>query len=166
MAEVFRPVQVVFTRWVSHFPDAHASGDVLQLAIAVDFAGQAIQGVVGKYQFDDVFPQPLNSVALGFDDHAIFNRGVAGSYGALACSSGSRNVHAANATGTECLQARCVAQGGNGSSALVSSDKLEYGLSGHHFPANAVEHCSRGLRAEEVGCCVFSLHRLNRLCCR
>ena len=65
-------VQMVLTlEAIAHLPQAHGAGHVLQLAIAVGRAGQAVQRVVRDVQLHDVAPQLRQFAGLGGNSHAL-----------------------------------------------------------------------------------------------
>ena len=57
MASVLFVMLVVFAFWIPYFPDPDFRSHVLQLAIPIDLTGQAIEGVIGQYQFNDILSQ-------------------------------------------------------------------------------------------------------------
>ncbi|MDT4831411.1 hypothetical protein FQZ97_649210 [compost metagenome] len=94
-------VQVVFAaETVAHLAQPHGSGHVLQLAVAVGRAGQAVQRVVGDVQLHDVAAQLGQFPVLRRDLHAGFGRGGAGGRQATAAF----DLHGAQAARAEGLE--------------------------------------------------------------
>ena len=80
MGEILFAVQMIRTGRIPHAADAHFRGHGLQLAIAIHLAGQAVQGVIGQDQFDDVPAQPLHLGRFRENVHPVGDRGVAGGH--------------------------------------------------------------------------------------
>ena len=67
---------------VAHFAQADSTRHVLQFAIAIGGAGEAIERMVGDVELHDALAQRVQGVRLGADDHAFFCGGGAGGGGA------------------------------------------------------------------------------------
>jgi hypothetical protein len=100
---------MILALWVPDTPDPHLRRNGLQFTIIVDFTGKAIQGMIRKYQFNDILSQSGNFIRIGI------NVGV-GTYRSVA--RGNRfsvpvylqcHFNAANPTGSEGLQIRRIA---------------------------------------------------------
>lgn len=65
MGGVFLRIQVILATGIADLPNADLGGHPLQLAISVRLADEAIQGMVGEDQFDDVPAQPLHVGGIG-----------------------------------------------------------------------------------------------------
>ena len=59
---------------VAHFAQAHGAGHVLQFAIAVGRAGQAVERMVGDVKLHHALAQPLEPVGLRAHHHAVGDR--------------------------------------------------------------------------------------------
>ena len=59
MTEVLLAMQMGFPFWVSNFANSYLSRYGLKLAISIDFAGQTVQRMVGKYQLYNVLSQAI-----------------------------------------------------------------------------------------------------------
>ena len=97
---LFRRQVVAPLAAVALFPQPHGAGHVLQLAVAVGCAGQAVQRVIGDVQLHDVATQAGQVICLGGHLHARLDGGGTGSRVALATG----DFHQAQAAGTEGLQ--------------------------------------------------------------
>ena len=69
---------------VSHLAQAHRAGHVLQFAIAIGRAGQAVERVLGDIELHHALAEPLQSVGLGVHHHAFGDRRGAGGGRAVA----------------------------------------------------------------------------------
>jgi hypothetical protein len=98
-------VEMILTiETVAHVSQADGAGHVLQLAIAVRRAGQAIQGVVGNIQFHYVASEACDRFGLRADLHAGLDPGRAGRRVTIA----ALDLDDTQTAGTERLQAvRC-----------------------------------------------------------
>ncbi len=85
---------------VAHFAQAHDAGHVLQLAMPVRGAGEAIQGMVGDVQLHPPAPHIGDLLVLGRDLHALRRRRGAGGGQALRAF----DLHQAEAAGAERFQ--------------------------------------------------------------
>ena len=128
VTEVFAAVEMVFPFRVTHFANAHLSGHVLQFAIAVHFAGQAVQRVIGQHQFDDVAAQLLHALRIGVDHQPFLDGRMTGGNGFESAVAGPGYFHAANPAGAERLQIGRVAEGGYIFFAFVPLEKGEDGF--------------------------------------
>jgi hypothetical protein len=54
MREILLTVEVVGSFRVAYFADADAGGDRLEFAVAIHFAGEAVEWMVRENEFDDV----------------------------------------------------------------------------------------------------------------
>jgi hypothetical protein len=130
MAEVFFPVQMVFSFGVSDVPDAHLSGHGLEFAVVVDLTGQAIEGMVGEDEFNDIFPQPVDPlrvrVHVAVRDSGCMARCLCLA-GAVALEG---HIYAAYPTTSERVEIWGIAEGWHKSFAQVSSDYREEGFTG------------------------------------
>ena len=61
-----------------HLAQAHRAGHVLQFAIAIGGAGQAVQRVVADVKLHHALADTGDIVGLGMDDHAFGHRRRAG----------------------------------------------------------------------------------------
>ena len=59
-------------------PQAYDAGHILQFAIAIRRAGEAIQRMVGDIEFHHAFAERMELVALRMHDHAVLGRCGAG----------------------------------------------------------------------------------------
>ena len=59
---------------IAHIAQAHRAGHILQFAITIGRAGQAIERMVGDIQLHHALAQLLQPFGLGVDDHAGGNR--------------------------------------------------------------------------------------------
>ena len=89
------------THAVAHVAQAGHARHVLQLAVAIGAAGQAVQGVVGDVELHHPFAQVLQFGGLGAHDHARFGRRGARSREAFAAF----DLHQAQTARAEGLQA-------------------------------------------------------------
>src|SRR5690606_9021740 len=79
VAFVFLGIEVVGTIVaVTHFAQAHRAGHVLQFAVAVGGAGQAVQRVIGDVELHHTFADFGDFGILGSDLQAWLNRRGAG----------------------------------------------------------------------------------------
>ena len=69
---------VGLVRLVAHVAQAHGAGHVLQFAVAVGRAGQAIEGMVGDIKLHHPAAQLAHLFRMGMDDHALGHRRRAG----------------------------------------------------------------------------------------
>ena len=113
MAVVLGAVQVVFAIGVAHIADAHFCGYCLQLAIVVHLAGEAVEGVVGEDQLDDVLTQFLDAVGVGIDVRAWHNGGMARRHGFRRPAWCQGHIHTAHAARPEWVEVGSIAQGGH-----------------------------------------------------
>jgi hypothetical protein len=86
---------------IAHIAQAGHAGHVLQLAVAVGAAGQAVQRVVADVELHHALAQVLQLRRLGVHHHAVFGRRRARGRIALAAF----DLDQAQPTGTERLQA-------------------------------------------------------------
>ena len=94
---------------VAHFAQAHRAGHVLQFAIAIGRAGQAIERMVGDVELHHALAQRRQARRLGLHLHArLDQRGAGGRRAAPAV-----DLHQAEPAGTEGLQAVGGAELGN-----------------------------------------------------
>jgi hypothetical protein len=86
---------------VAHFAQADHASHVLQFAVAVGRAGEAVERVVGDVQLHHALAQLLQLGRLGAHDHAFFHRRGAG--GRIAAP--AFDLDQAQAAGAEGFQA-------------------------------------------------------------
>jgi len=65
---------MVLSRLITHVAEADHSGHVLQLAIAIGRAGQAVERVVGDIEFHHARSDAPDPLGLRMDDESIFRR--------------------------------------------------------------------------------------------
>jgi hypothetical protein len=130
MAEIFFPVQVIFSFGVSYIPHAYFCGDGLQFAVVIDFAGETVQGVVGEHQFDNIFSKPCYFIGVGEDIAVGNDGGVAGCLNPRITSGLEGNLHATNPAGAMGLEVGGVAKGGN---AIFPEYPVDEGQDGFPF---------------------------------
>ncbi len=94
---------------VAHLAQADGAGHVLQFAVAVGRAGQAVERVIGNVEFHDIAPQPGEIAGLRANLHAVFDGRRARGRVALA----ALDLDQAQAAGAERLQAVGRAELGN-----------------------------------------------------
>jgi hypothetical protein len=112
---------------VAHLAQADDAGHVLQFAIAVGRAGQAVERVVGDVELHHPAAQLLEPLGLGVDDHAgRHRRGAGGRRAAPAL-----DLDQAQPAGAEGLEAVGGAQLGDGDAGLG-------GRAHHEVPAGTV----------------------------
>ena len=63
---------------ITHVAQADSTGHILQFAVAIGRAGEAIERVVGDVQLHDVAPQLREGGRLRADRHAFLDRRRAG----------------------------------------------------------------------------------------
>ena len=108
-------IEVVLTLVsVAHIAQSDHTGHLLQLTVAIGWAGEAVQRVVGDVQLHDPLAQLLKLRGLGVDDHPWFTRRGTGRGG----STTSVHLNQAQPTGTECTQGVGGAQLGYGQTDL------------------------------------------------
>lgn len=128
MTEVFFPIQVVFALRVTHFANSYTRRHVLQLTVAIHLAGQAIKGVVGEHQFDDILPEFLDIRRFGVNKHARLNQCVARGFGTPWAALLKGYFDTAYAAGAKGLQIGRIAKRGNAVFAKISAGKLQDGF--------------------------------------
>ena len=79
MRIIFLTFEMVFTAIpIAHFANAYACRHILQLAIAIHFASEAIQWMIRQNQLNDILAQRLDRFRLRENMHAWCNRRMAG----------------------------------------------------------------------------------------
>lgn len=78
MRKILLAIQMVCPGGIANFPYTDFRGDRLQFAIAVHFAGQTIQRVIGEDEFHDIFAQVPHLAGLRVNIHPWRKRSVAG----------------------------------------------------------------------------------------
>ena len=68
---------------VGHVEDVELLGEVLQHTVAVAHAGRALHVMLGEQQRHVDAPRLEHAWGVGMDDHAVFERGVAGGHESL-----------------------------------------------------------------------------------
>ena len=106
--------EVVLPGRVAHVAQADAAGHVLEFAVAVGRAGQAVERVVGDVEFHHPAAQFAQAVGLGADRHARGDRRGAGSGRAAA----ALDLDRAEAAGAEGLEIVAGAELGDGDPGL------------------------------------------------
>ena len=66
---ILRPIQMVRACRITHATNAYFGGHGLQLAVATDLAGQAVQRMIREHKFDNVFAQLAHFRRFGEDMH-------------------------------------------------------------------------------------------------
>ncbi len=56
---VCRPIEMVGPWQITDLVNPYFSSDLLKFAVAINTAGEAVHGVVGEDEFDDVFSQSM-----------------------------------------------------------------------------------------------------------
>lgn len=100
---------MVTARLVTDITQADHAGHVLQLAIAIGSASQAVQRMVGDVELHHALADLLDSGGLGVNDHARRNRCGAGS----GCAAPALDLDHAKAAGAEGVDAVRGAKLGN-----------------------------------------------------
>jgi hypothetical protein len=139
MTEVLLPIEVIFSRRIADLVNADAGGDGLEFAVAVDFAGQAVERVIRQNQFDDIAAEPLDILRVRIDVVALLDRRVAGGHDLGAAALRERDIDAADAARAEGFEIGRVAEGRNGVGSEVAAQEGDDGFSVFDFPRTIVD---------------------------
>ena len=131
-------VEVILALGVADLAHADLGGDVLELAVAVHFAGEAVWRMVREHEFDNVAADALDLVRLGEDVRAGHDFAVAGGDDAAIAIGFAGDLDRADAAGAKGIELWGVAEGRDLFVAGMAANKGEDGFAGFKFAGDAV----------------------------
>jgi hypothetical protein len=122
MTHVLADALVISPFRVTGLFDAYLCRHGLEFAVSVDFAGCAVERVIGEDQLDDVPPQPLNILSFRVNVPAVLDPGMAAGHGSCLSSLGKGHIHAAYTATAEGLQVRSITKRRNNVSGVPAHE--------------------------------------------
>jgi hypothetical protein len=128
MREVLGAVEVVGSGGVAHLPHADLRGHGLELAVAVDLAGEAVERVVGEDELDNVAAQLADLGRLGEKVHPGRQRRVAGRNDPARTIGLEGDLDRTNPAGPVGLELRRITQRRDMPAPAVAVDEVQQGV--------------------------------------
>jgi hypothetical protein len=116
---------MVFACRIAHAADADFRRDGLQLAVAVHFAGEAVERMIREHQLNDIFPQPAHLLRFGENVHPRRERRMARRDDAARPVGGLRDLDGTHAARAIRLELRRIAERRHMPAPAMAVDEIE-----------------------------------------